>query len=295
MAATRQHPQLITGNERLDRLHQRRMQVRVDAQWTGTPSCRTRNDRQSRSRSYAGRSGVAISLAGFSERHMLRTIERYTHQQLTITTLPGLEPKPRAERPDFAPRNDRPRPYARQERSNDRYSNDRQSNDRNSNDRNSRFDFTRGQDESRPAGERRSFNRDGGYPARDDQARRGGPRSDAPYSPKPYAPRPEVRRSGPWEGRSAGSFADRNEGQARNYWQNASAESQDSSNHSDAQPGANAWNSQPADKRSQPRSSGKPFGHGGARDGQPRGDHAPRKGKPSFSGKPGGHRPPRER
>ncbi len=211
---------------------------------------------------------------------MLRTIERYTHQQLTITTLPGLEPKPRAERPDFAPRNERPRPYARPERSHDR---------------GSRFDFTRsqGENEPRPAGERRPYNRDTSYPARDDQARRGGPRSDAP--PKPYASRPEVRRSGPWEGRSAGSFADRNEGQARNYWQNAPAESGDSDNHTDAQPGANAWNSQPADKRSQPRSHGKPFGHGGARDGQPRGDHAPRKGKPSFSGKPGGQRPPRER
>ena len=238
----------------------------------------------------AGRTGIAISLAGFSERHMLRTIERYTHQQLTITTIPGLEPKPRTERPDSAPRTDRPRPYGRPERSNDR---------------GSRFDFTRSQgDDTRssgPSGERRPYNRDAGFPSRDDQPRRSGPRSDTPYSPKPYAPRPEARRSGPWEGRSAGSFADRNEGQTRNYWQNSPAESTGSNNASEAQPGANAWNSQPADKRSQPRSySGKPGGPGGARDGQPRdgqprGDHAPRKGKPSFGGKPGGQRPPRER
>jgi superfamily II DNA/RNA helicase len=228
----------------------------------------------------AGRTGIAISLAGFSERHMLRTIERYTHQQLTITTLPGLEPKPRAERPDSAPRNERSRPpYARQERSYER---------------GSRFDFTRGQsdNESRPGGERRPSNRDAGFPSRDSQPRRFGPHSDAP---KPYGPRPEARRSGPWEGRSAGGFADRNEGQGRNYWQNSPAESAGPDDH-EAQPGANAWNSQPADKRSPARSyGGKPSGHGGARDGQPRGGQGPRKGKPSFSGKPGGQRPPRER
>ena len=229
----------------------------------------------------AGRTGVAISLAGFSERHMLRTIERYTHQQLTIATLPGLEPKPRAERPDSAPRTERPRPpYARQERAYDR---------------GSRFDFTRGHgdNESRPAGERRPYNRDAGFQSRDEQPRRFGPHGAAP---KPYAPRPEARRSGPWEGRSAGDFADRNAGQGRNYWQDNSADFAGADDRGDAQPGANAWNSQPADRRSQPRSySGKPGGKPGGHGNHPRGDHAPRKGKPSFSGKPGGHRPPRER
>lgn len=230
----------------------------------------------------AGRTGIAISLAGFSERHMLRTIERYTHQQFTITTIPGLEPKPRSERQDSGgPRNEYPRPYARQERSYDR---------------GSRFDFTRGQgdSESRPAGERRPYNRDTGYQSRDGRPRRFGPHGNAP---EPYAPRPEARRNGPWEGRSAGGFADRNEGQGRNYWQNSPYESSSIDDRDEMQPGPNAWNSQPADWHSKPRSyGGKPGGHGGARDGhQPRDYHAPRKGKFSFSGKPGGQRPPRER
>ncbi len=47
----------------------------------------------------AGRSGVAVTLAGQRERHLVRTIERYTGQPIAVTTLPGLEPTARPPRP----------------------------------------------------------------------------------------------------------------------------------------------------------------------------------------------------
>jgi superfamily II DNA/RNA helicase len=47
----------------------------------------------------AGRSGIAVTLAGHDERRMIREIERYTGQSLQVATIAGLEPKVRAERP----------------------------------------------------------------------------------------------------------------------------------------------------------------------------------------------------
>jgi superfamily II DNA/RNA helicase len=49
----------------------------------------------------AGRSGIAVTLVGFRERHLVRNIERYTGQPIEIATIPGLEPtiKPRPEGP----------------------------------------------------------------------------------------------------------------------------------------------------------------------------------------------------
>jgi superfamily II DNA/RNA helicase len=217
----------------------------------------------------AGRAGIAISLANHGERHMLRTIERYTHQPIAITTLPGLEAKPRSERPDNGPRGDRPpRPYAPRsnygERSNYGDRNDRQ--DRPPRDsRESRFAFTDRprSDGDQPQGERRPFNREGGgfnregggfnresreggspggFPSRGDKPRSTGPRSANPYSDSPYAARTDTRRSGPWEGRNSGapeargSGAPEGRGEGQNYWKESPARSDD-------QPGANAWNS----------------------------------------------------
>ncbi|MDD3530128.1 MAG: DEAD/DEAH box helicase [Gallionellaceae bacterium] len=47
----------------------------------------------------AGRSGIAVTLVGFRERHLVRNIERYTGQAIEVATIPGLEPtiKPRPE------------------------------------------------------------------------------------------------------------------------------------------------------------------------------------------------------
>ena len=49
----------------------------------------------------AGRSGIAVTLVGFKERHLVRNIERYTGQNIEVATIPGLEPtiKPRTEGP----------------------------------------------------------------------------------------------------------------------------------------------------------------------------------------------------
>lgn len=46
----------------------------------------------------AGREGFAFTLAQFGERGKIRGIERYTGSALPVSTLPGLEPRPRAER-----------------------------------------------------------------------------------------------------------------------------------------------------------------------------------------------------
>jgi len=51
----------------------------------------------------AGRSGIAVTLAGYQERHLIRNIERYTGQNIAVDVIPGLEPKPPK------PKSDRPR------------------------------------------------------------------------------------------------------------------------------------------------------------------------------------------
>jgi superfamily II DNA/RNA helicase len=44
----------------------------------------------------AGRQGIAISFIGIRDRGVVRTIERFTSQTIPITTIPGLEPRPRS-------------------------------------------------------------------------------------------------------------------------------------------------------------------------------------------------------
>ena len=44
----------------------------------------------------AGRGGVAVTLLGHGERHLMRSIERYTGAALTVSVIPGHEPAPRA-------------------------------------------------------------------------------------------------------------------------------------------------------------------------------------------------------
>jgi superfamily II DNA/RNA helicase len=46
----------------------------------------------------AGREGTAVTLAGHSERHLVRAIERYTDQSIAVGVIPGLEPTARPRR-----------------------------------------------------------------------------------------------------------------------------------------------------------------------------------------------------
>jgi superfamily II DNA/RNA helicase len=52
----------------------------------------------------AGREGIAVTLAGHGERHLIRAIERYTAQAIEVGTIPGLEPAARQRRDTGAPR-----------------------------------------------------------------------------------------------------------------------------------------------------------------------------------------------
>jgi superfamily II DNA/RNA helicase len=54
----------------------------------------------------AGRSGVAVTMLGFRDRHLQRSIERYTGQAIRIEVIAGLEPRARSDRD--APRGPRP-------------------------------------------------------------------------------------------------------------------------------------------------------------------------------------------
>ena len=56
----------------------------------------------------AGRSGTAVTLLAHAERHLVRTIERYTGSALTVGTIAGLEP--RARPASLAPRRGASRP-----------------------------------------------------------------------------------------------------------------------------------------------------------------------------------------
>ena len=47
----------------------------------------------------AGRTGIAVTLLGHSERHLMRSIERYTGAALRVTVIPGIEPTARPARP----------------------------------------------------------------------------------------------------------------------------------------------------------------------------------------------------
>ncbi len=46
----------------------------------------------------AGRSGTAVTLLGHNDRHLLRSIERFTGQTIRIEVIPGLEPVARADK-----------------------------------------------------------------------------------------------------------------------------------------------------------------------------------------------------
>jgi len=51
----------------------------------------------------AGRAGVAVTLLGHSEKHLMRSIERYTGAALRVAVIPGMEPSARAAaRPERA-------------------------------------------------------------------------------------------------------------------------------------------------------------------------------------------------
>ncbi len=55
----------------------------------------------------AGRTGIAVTLLGHDERHLMRSIERFTGSTLRVATIPGIEPAPRAGRPHFNPNSTR--------------------------------------------------------------------------------------------------------------------------------------------------------------------------------------------
>src|SRR6185503_13187700 len=46
----------------------------------------------------AGRSGIAVTFLGHADRHLVRQIERFTGNRVTLMEIPGLEPKTRGER-----------------------------------------------------------------------------------------------------------------------------------------------------------------------------------------------------
>ena len=46
----------------------------------------------------AGRAGTAVTFVGHSEKHLIRSIERYTGKSLRVAVIPGLEPAVRSER-----------------------------------------------------------------------------------------------------------------------------------------------------------------------------------------------------
>jgi len=47
----------------------------------------------------AGRTGVAVTLLAHREKHLMRTIERYTGNAMRVAVIPGMEPKPAPTRP----------------------------------------------------------------------------------------------------------------------------------------------------------------------------------------------------
>jgi superfamily II DNA/RNA helicase len=52
----------------------------------------------------AGASGIAVSLANYSDRGALRQIERFTGASIPAQVIPGLEPRPRSEPSGPGPR-----------------------------------------------------------------------------------------------------------------------------------------------------------------------------------------------
>ena len=74
----------------------------------------------------AGREGIAVSLAGHDEGRLVRDIERYTTQQITVDVIAGLEPKLKATPRYAAPKGARSNaPRSNAPRSNDTKSNDK--------------------------------------------------------------------------------------------------------------------------------------------------------------------------
>ena len=47
----------------------------------------------------AGRAEIAVTLLGHSERHLMRSIERYTGSALRVAIIPGMEPAARPAQP----------------------------------------------------------------------------------------------------------------------------------------------------------------------------------------------------
>jgi len=46
----------------------------------------------------AGRAGIAVTFLGYADRHLVRQIERFTGNKVSLMEIPGLEPKTRGER-----------------------------------------------------------------------------------------------------------------------------------------------------------------------------------------------------
>jgi len=61
----------------------------------------------------AGRTGIAVTLLAHGEKHLVRSIERYTGSALRIAVIPGLEPTARPERAARPERKAGPRPGGR--------------------------------------------------------------------------------------------------------------------------------------------------------------------------------------
>jgi superfamily II DNA/RNA helicase len=57
----------------------------------------------------AGRGGVAVTLVGHRERHLVRSIERYTGKSIEVAIIPGLEPSARPPAPRTRPDAGKPR------------------------------------------------------------------------------------------------------------------------------------------------------------------------------------------
>jgi superfamily II DNA/RNA helicase len=56
----------------------------------------------------AGRAGIAVTFLGQADRHLVRQIERFTGNRVSLMEIPGLEPKTRGARPPARARGGRP-------------------------------------------------------------------------------------------------------------------------------------------------------------------------------------------
>jgi len=64
----------------------------------------------------AGRAGMAVTFLGRDDRHLVRQIERFTGNKVSLMEIPGLEPKTRVQEEQPKWRKKAPRPTTRHRR-----------------------------------------------------------------------------------------------------------------------------------------------------------------------------------